>query len=217
MHNGMLNLRQEKMSKSVGNIRTLRSILDAHRPEALITAFLGSHYRSPLEFSEDLLEETEQQVDRLRNVFRELADRAAGQGDGDAAQALSASMSAGVAARKKAFDEALSDDLNTAAALAEVFGLAREVNAVLATGELGATGAEAVRAEMAAMVHVLGLDAVMRGDEVIPADVVAMAEERRQARASRDFGRADALRAAIAERGYEVRDVPDGFKIVAVR
>jgi cysteinyl-tRNA synthetase len=217
MHNGMLNLRQEKMSKSVGNIRTLRSILDAHRPEALITAFLGSHYRSPLEFSEDLLEETEQQVDRLRNVFRELADRAAGQGDGDAAQALSASMSAGVAARKKAFDEALADDLNTAAALAEVFGLAREVNAVLATGELGATGAEAVRAEMAAMVHVLGLDAVMRGDEVIPADVVAMAEERRQARASRDFGRADALRAAIAERGYEVRDVPDGFKIVAVR
>ena len=77
MHNGMLNLRSEKMSKSLGNILTLRHILDEHRPEALITAFLGSHYRSPLEFSSELLEETEQQVDRLRNVFRELADRAA--------------------------------------------------------------------------------------------------------------------------------------------
>ncbi|HEX9116699.1 MAG TPA: cysteine--tRNA ligase, partial [Anaerolineae bacterium] len=62
MHNGMLQLKGEKMSKSVGNIRTLRSILDRHRPEALITAFLGSHYRSPWEFSEDLLAETEQQV-----------------------------------------------------------------------------------------------------------------------------------------------------------
>ncbi len=82
MHNGMLNLSQEKMSKSVGNIRTLRTILDAHRPEALIAAFLGSHYRSPLEFSEELLTETEQQVDRLRNVFRELADRAAAQRTG---------------------------------------------------------------------------------------------------------------------------------------
>ncbi len=67
------------------------------------------------------------------------------------------------------------------------------------------------------MVHVLGLDAVTGSDEAIPADVVAMAEERRQARADRDFARADALRNAIAERGYEVRDVPDGFKIVAIR
>jgi cysteinyl-tRNA synthetase len=225
MHNGMLNLSQEKMSKSVGNIRTLRTILDAHRPEALIAAFLGSHYRSPLEFSEELLTETEQQVDRLRNVFRELADRAAAAADRVAATAdregaaepPSEPLLGRVAARRRVFDEALADDLNTAAALAEVFALAREVNAALATGELGPRGAEQVRAELAAMVHVLGLDAVTGSDEAIPADVVAMAEERRQARADRDFARADALRNAIAERGYEVRDVPDGFKIVAIR
>jgi len=218
MHNGMLNLSQEKMSKSVGNIRTLRTILDAHRPEALIAAFLGSHYRSPLEFSEELLADTEQQVDRLRNVFRELADRATAPADREgAAEPPSEPLLGRVAARRRVFDEALADDLNTAAALAEVFALAREVNAALATGELGPRGAERVRAELAAMVHVLGLDAVTGSDEAIPADVVAMAEERRQARADRDFARADALRNAIAERGYEVRDVPDGFKIVAIR
>jgi cysteinyl-tRNA synthetase len=221
MHNGMLNLSSEKMSKSVGNILTLRGILDRHRPEALITAFLSSHYRSPLEFSEDLLEETEQQVDRLRNVFGRLADAAAPAGAGAwgaAALAVADQTLLGkVAARRQAFDEALADDLNTAAALAEVFGLSREVNAALAAGDLSPVGAAAVRSEMSGMAHVLGLDAVSGSEDAAPADVVQMAEERRAARAARDFARADALRAAITERGYEVRDAADGFKIIPIR
>ncbi len=217
----MLNLSSEKMSKSVGNILTLRAILDRHRPEALITAFLSSHYRSPLEFSEDLLEETEQQVDRLRNVFGRLADAAAGTkgatGNSTLRKADNALL-AKVAARRRAFDEALADDLNTAAALAEVFGLSREANVALAAEELSPAGAAAVRAEAVAMVHVLGLDAVTGTDEeAVPADVVTMAEERRAARAARDFARADELRDAITERGYEVRDAADGFKIIAIR
>jgi len=70
---------------------------------------------------------------------------------------------------------------------------------------------------MGEMAHVLGLDALAGDDDAIPADIVAMAEERRQCRADRDFARADALRAALTERGYDVRDAPDGFKIVATR
>ena len=223
MHNGMLNLSQEKMSKSLGNILTLRHILDRHRPEALITAFLGSHYRSPLEFSEDLLEETEQQVDRLRNVFRGLSDQAAAGAAAAPAAVAPVSPPADqalldkVAARRDAFDEALADDLNTAAALAEIFGLAREVNAALAAGGPSPWGAAEVRSRLAEMVHILGLDGVTGGEDVIPADIVTMAEERRAARAARDFARADALRSAISERGYEVRDVPDGFKIIPIR
>ena len=199
-------------------------VLDRHRPEALVTAFLGSHYRSPLEFSEDLLEETEQQVDRLRNVFAALADRAAAApglpAAGEAAPALTAADRAlleKVAARQQAFDDALADDLNTAAALAEVFGLAREANAALAAGDLSRAGAAEARAQMAGMVRILGLDAVSGSEDAIPPEIVAMAEERRAARAARDFARADALRAAITERGFEVRDAPDGFKIVPTR
>ncbi len=245
MHNGMLNLRSEKMSKSLGNILTLRHILDEHRPEALITAFLGSHYRSPLEFSSELLEETEQQVDRLRNVFRELADRAtatecAPGGVGDSATSGAPAAGAASAAalgaargadpliagaaflehveiRRRAFADSLADDLNTAAALAEVFALAREVNAALAAGELSPEAAARVRAAMVDMVYILGLDAVAGGEEAVPADVVAMAEERQQCRATRDFARADALRTSIAERGFEVRDIPGGYKIVPTR
>ena len=236
MHNGMLNLSDEKMSKSLGNTLSLRDILDKHRPEALITVFLSSHYRSPMEFSAEVLEEAEQQVDRLRNVFGELADRAAAEGapagcGGPEAAAGAGAAGAGVAgaempgaallervaARRQAFADAMADDLNTAAALAEIFGLAREANAALAAGQVDAATAATVRAEMGEMAHVLGLDAVTGSADAIPADITAMAEERQQCRADRDFARADTLRAAIAECGYEVRDVPGGFKLVAIR
>ena len=243
MHNGMLNLTEVKMSKSLGNILALRDVLDKHRPEALIAAFLGSHYRSPLEFNAELLEETEQQVDRLRNVFRELADAAGSTGldasaGSDAATGSDAPAGAPAppgahlpvnppgsgaalleraAAWRQAFADALADDLNTAAALAEVFGLAREANAALAAGELPAAAAARVRAEMAEMVHVLGLDATAGGAAEIPTDIKGMAEERQRWRAGGDYARADALRTAIIERGYEVRDVPGGFKIVRAR
>ncbi len=234
VHNGMLNLSQEKMSKSIGNIRTLRSVLDTHRPEALIAALLGSHYRSPLEFSAELLEEAEQQVGRLRNLFRELSDRLgaapreeAPAGGGEAGAATGTKdrgfgerdrdFGARMAARRQAFAEAMADDLNTAAALAEVFSLAREVNAALAAGELSPAGVAAARAQLADMVHVLGLDAVTGVRDEIPAEILALAEERQQARAARDFARADALRAVISERGFEIRDVPGGYKIVPTR
>jgi cysteinyl-tRNA synthetase len=227
MHNGMLNLTEVKMSKSLGNILTLRDVLDKYRPEALIAAFLGSHYRSPLEFSAELLAETEQQVDRLRNVFRELADAAGGAGAGTGAAPVAAGHqgAAGsgaallerVAARRQAFADALADDLNTAAALAEVFGIAREANAALAAGQLATEAAAEVRAEMGEMVHILGLGAVAGGEETIPEEVTGMAEERHRCRTAGDYSRADALRSALAERGYEVRDVPGGFKVIKIR
>ena len=209
MHNGMLNLRDEKMSKSLGNTLTLRATLERHRPEVLIAAFLGSHYRSPIEFSEELLDETAQQVERLRNVFRRLDDylpSAGTKGDDK--------LGAYATQRREAFSTALADDLNTAAALAEVFGLAREVNAALAKGNISVSVAGKVRAEMAAMVQVLALEAVTAEEAAIPADVEEMARERQEARAGRDFARADSLRAEITARGFEVRDVADGYKII---
>jgi cysteinyl-tRNA synthetase len=211
MHNGMLNLTEVKMSKSLGNILTLRDVLDKYRPEALIAAFLGSHYRSPLEFSNELLAESELQVDRLHNVFRRLDDAAG------ADSAVGEALLERVAARRQAFAEALADDLNTAAALAEVFGLAREVNAALAGGELSAGSAARVRSDMVDMVHTLGLDATAGVDEAVPAEIVQMAQERQQSRAAGDYARADALRSALTERGYEVRDVSGGFKLLKVR
>jgi len=219
MHNGMLNLTEVKMSKSLGNTLSLRDILDQHRPEALIAAFLGSHYRSPLEFSADLLAETEHQVDRLRNVFRGLGDAAAGAEDAPSEPGAGgrAALVERSEVRRQAFDEALADDLNTAAALAEVFSLAREANAALAADGLPAGVAARVREAMVEMVHILGLDATAGEEAEIPVEIIEMAEERQRCRAAGDYARADSLRSAIGEQGYEVRDVPDGFKVVSTR
>ena len=219
MHNGMLNLTAVKMSKSLGNTLSLRDVLDKHRPEALVMAFLGSHYRSPLEFSAELLEETEQQVDRLRNVFRGLADAVGESGSSGAGGSGTeeASVATRAAARRRAFDEAMADDLNTAAALGEVFGLVREANAAMAEGDLAPAEAEAVREEMLQMVHILGLDSTASSEDSVPEDLEELAEERQRCRAAGDYARADEIRAILTERGYEVRDVPGGHKVVKTR
>lgn len=211
VHNGMLNTRDEKMSKSIGNIFLLREALKEYRPETLICFFVSSHYRSPIEFSADSLAEAGQQVERLRNVFRALADyrgAAAADAPGDA------ELAAAVDKYGAAHREALADDLNTGGALGEVFALAREVNAALAAGTVSAAAVEQARQALSDMVYVLGLDAVTRTAQEVPAEVLALAEARARARAGRDFAEADRLRDEIAAAGFEVRDVPDGFKVV---
>ena len=223
VHNGMLNTKDEKMSKSIGNIFMLREALKEYRPEVLIAFFVGSHYRSPMDFSRELLAEAGQQVGRLRNLFRTLDDYISGGGDADAvpsdaraagAPSSDAEVLAAAEARRVIFDEALADDLNTAAALGEVFALSREANTALAAGTLTAIGASALRKRIGAMVHILGLDAAAEVDDEVPADVHEMATQRQVARAARDFAEADRLRDAILARGFEVRDSADGFKVV---
>ena len=227
MHNGMLNLRDEKMAKSVGNIFLLREALKRYAPETLILYFVSSHYRSPMEFSSELLDEAAQQVYRLRNVFAALSDydpHVASRSRPTAVGTLvvapgrdDARLRAQISARRRGFDDALADDLNTAAALAEVFALVREVNIAVNAGTITQPVAEEALRSLTAMVHVLGLDAVSRTDTQIPADVVAMAEDRVRARGAKDFTEADRLRDAIRERGYEVRDAAEGFKLVRSR
>jgi cysteinyl-tRNA synthetase len=214
VHNGMLNTREEKMSKSIGNIFLLREALKEYRPEVLICYFVGSHYRSPMEFSSELLDEAGHQVERLRNLFRSLddcVDRTTTTGHaGEADLALAVALDE----RRLAFDTALADDLNTAGALGEIFTLAREVNIVLAAGSLSAAAANVVREGVGNMIHILGLDAVAETTGHIPDDVLRMAAERHESRLAKDYAAADRLRHEIVARGYEVRDAAGGYKVV---
>ena len=214
VHNGMLNTREEKMSKSIGNIFLLREALKEYRPEVLICYFVGSHYRSPMEFSRELLDEAGHQVERLRNLFRSLDDcmdptpTTGCVGESDLALAVALDE------RRPAFDAALADDLNTAGALGEIFAFAREVNIVLAAGSLSATAARVVRDGVGNMIHILGLDAIAETTSDIPEDVLRMAAERHDCRVAKDFSAADRLRDEIVARGYEVRDAAGGYKVV---
>jgi cysteinyl-tRNA synthetase len=180
MHNGMLRLTGEKMSKSLGNIATLREVVEQWGREALLVFFLTAHWRKPIDFSDDTMAAARSQAESFRNAFR------LGQRDG----------AAGDWSR---FERALDDDFETPAALALLH-------------EWRAGGA---LAELRRGLDVFGLGS-LASEEQAPAEVVELAGRRRDARTARDFDEADRLRAEIASRGWEVRDVAGepGYQLV---
>jgi len=200
MHNGMVQLGAdgdddrdpEKMSKSVGNIRGLREVLDQVGRDALILYFCAGHYRQPLAFSRERLQEAARGVERIRDAGRRLQP-----GDSPA----------DLAPLREQFFDALADDFNTARALATAFEWIRESN------RRGGVGG----ADLREMLGVLGLEELL--DEAAagaPADIVALAEQRAEARGRRDFAEADRLRDELRARGWEVRDGPGGPELVPV-
>jgi cysteinyl-tRNA synthetase len=193
MHNGMVETDAEKMSKSEGNIFQLSEALDQYGSEAVVAYLISGHYRQPLAFGPQQMEEAVAQVERLRNFFREHPD---------------ASRSA-AGSRVESFREALADDFNTPRAMAEAFELVAEAN----RGQI--PGGEAAQA-LAEMLALVGLGSLAQPDQGAEADDEAerLLGERQEARAAKDFGRADEIRDKLAELGWEVRDLAEGAKLV---
>ena len=206
MHNGMIRFGEEKMAKSVGNVRLLGDALDEVGRDALILYFLSGHYRQPLAFSANSLDKAERSLERIANFCR-LLDRerdAVGTADGE---------DAAVAASRRAFFDALRDDFNTPQALAALYDLIAEGNRRIEAGERFAGAADA----LAEMLAVLGLENLLEAEEPAPAEVEQLADQRERARRERDFARADELREEIAARGWVVRDTAGGPVLVRAR
>jgi cysteinyl-tRNA synthetase len=194
MHNGMIEADAEKMSKSEGNIFQLSEALDRYGREAVVDYLVAGHYRQPLAFGAERMEEAAARVERLRNFLREHPPSGGG-GEVDAF----------AAARVDAFCDALADDFNTPRAMAEAFELVAEAN----RREL--PGAPEALLEMLALV---GLESLAGAEEGADAEAEALLVERQQARAARDFERADEIRKRLAGLGWEVRDLADGARLV---
>ncbi len=214
MHNGMVETDAEKMSKSEGNIFQLSEALDQYGAEAVVAYLISGHYRQPLAFGPQQMDEAVAQVERLRNFFRE---HPVGEASGEGPRAGFAGSSRGpspdasldVSARVESFRDALADDFNTPRAMAEAFELVGEAN----RGEVSAHEAALALAEMLALV---GLSTLTQPDKGAEADEEAekLLGERQEARAAKDFARADEIRDRLAELGWEVRDSADGAKLV---
>jgi cysteinyl-tRNA synthetase len=195
MHNGMVRFGDEKMAKSVGNVAPLGEALDKHGRDALVMYFLRGLYHQPLAYSSELVEEAGRAVERIANVCR-LVRKSGAEPNAKPA----------VAVHRDAFFEALRDDFNTPRALAALFELISEVNTAGVSAE--------VEPALAEMLEVIGFEHLLAGDEPIDEELLRLAAEREEARRARDFERADRAREELRERGYEVRDTPEGPELV---
>jgi cysteinyl-tRNA synthetase len=191
MHNGMIQIADEKMAKSVGNIFQLSEALDRFGADAVVAYLISGHYRQPLEFSEDALREADASVERIRNFLREARN-------GSGRDEL-------VEDKREEFFAALADDFNTARAMAVVFELVAEGNRRELPG---------ARAALEEMLPVVGLDSLLASEEEVDAEAESLLSEREDARAAGDFERADRIRDRLTERGWEVRDTADGARLV---
>jgi cysteinyl-tRNA synthetase len=200
MHNGMITRKDEKMSKSVGNIFLLREFVKEYDPRVLIIFFISSHYRSPLEFSHANLEEARAQLERLTNCFWKV-DSIIGEAKSDADEAPDeAPLRAAIERIKKDYHDEMNDDANTAGALATVFGLVKAVNDYAEKASVaGAADAELLgeaRDLLAGLLHILGID-IAEADYAeggVETELQELLEQREQARKDGDYAAADSAR-----------------------
>ena len=175
MHNGMLRFTGEKMSKSVGNVETIAEVLDRWGRDTVLLFFMTAHWRSPIDFSDNRMEDAQARAEGLREVFRNPSEPA----PPDAWER---------------FQAVLDDDFSTPAALALMHEWRDH---------------ELLRRAL----DIFGLSGLAREEEA-PSEVHALAAGRQEARAAKDFGRADDLREQIEAAGWEVRDDSDGYRLV---
>ena len=197
MHNGMVEMDSEKMAKSVGNIRQLHRALDEFGRDALIMYFVSGHYRKPQAYSAEALADASRAVARVLEFARRL-DPGAGEPEG-------------LAPYERRFFDALADDFNTPAARAALFDWIAEGNRRLDAGERLGVG------RLAEMLWVIGLENLLASDGAgPPPEAARLLAERQEARAERDFERADRIRDELAALGWEVRDTAEGPRLVAL-
>jgi cysteinyl-tRNA synthetase len=199
----------EKMSKSLGNVYTIAEITArGHRPSALRYLLLSSHYRKQLNFTWTGMDQAEEAIRRIVD-FRTRLDTVTGDG-------VHPHVPESVQKARDAFRSALEHDLNTAAALAAVFDLVRDVNAAIDAREMSATEAAAVRQAIDDFDRVLGVVSLRRAEDAQPpvpvAEIERLLEERKAARQRRDFAAADRIRNELADRGVLLEDNPGGTR-----
>ena len=208
LHNGFLNIDNRKMSKSLGNFFTVREIGEKYDLQVLRMFMLSAHYRSPLNFSAELMEASKNSLERIINAVSNL-NHLLGNASGELTEeeAVLIKELDGFEAK---FDEAMDDDFNTADAVSAIFELVRFANT--SVDEKSSTAfVQAVKDCLVKLCDVLGL-IVEKDEEILDEDIEKLIEERQAARKARDFKRADEIRDELQAKGILLEDTREGVK-----
>jgi cysteinyl-tRNA synthetase len=207
MHNGMLQLGGEKMSKSLGNIVSIRDFLSQREPDVMRMLVLNGSYRAPLMFNEETLDSAEKGLERLRSGLKAAPASAAGLTPEAVAALVTQSETT-----QQAFTEAMDDDFNSSGALAALFELVRAINTARDAGAKDEQLAPA-RSTLATLAGVLGLrlaEKRSRGGEVDQAWIEEKIQQRQEARAKKDWSTSDKIRDELLAKGVRLEDTKDG-------
>ncbi len=210
MHNAFLNIENRKMSKSAGNFFTVRDISEKYDLQVLRFFMLQAHYRSPLNFSGELMEAAARGLERLATCVDNLDFLRKARSQAQDPRHGTAALEE-IRACKAAFERAMEDDFNTADALAAMFDLAKSANTYGNSPEAGAEALEAYYEAMLQLADILGLK-LLRSRELPGEEIQKRIEERQQARRDKDFAKADAIRQELLEQGIILEDTREGVK-----
>ena len=197
------------MSKSLGNFFTVREIGEKYDLQVLRFFMLSAHYRSPLNFSADLMEASKNALDRIINAVENLKFLADNGAEGEMTEAEQKEVE-GLAEFEKKFDEAMDDDFNTADAIAAIFELVKYANSNV-TAENTKAFINTVKEKIVSLADILGL-IVEKEEEILDSDIEKLIEERQAARKEKNFARADEIRNLLLEKGIVLKDTREGVK-----
>lgn len=208
MHNGYININNEKMSKSLGNFVLARDLINAYDPKVIRFFMLTVHYRNPINFSEELLKSAENSLERITTAYQNLEHR------------KQASMNLvdheeqwieKIEKRKTAFEKEMDDDFNTANAITVLFELAKEANMYNELEQTSSKVIEAFQKTIESLLLVLGIE-LDDEEQLLDEDIEALIEERNEARKNRNFARADEIRDQLKEQNIILEDTPQGVR-----
>ncbi|TRM11150.1 cysteine--tRNA ligase [Lentibacillus cibarius] len=208
MHNGYINIDNEKMSKSLGNFVLTKDIIAQHDPQVIRFFMLSVHYRHPINFTEELLQGAKNSLDRVKNAYSNLEHRKQASMNADK---MASDWMEIIDGLKQQFEEAMDDDFNTANAVAVLFDMTKEANRYLEQKHTSVHVIEAFQENMEALLDVLGIQ-LEQEEELLDADIEALLEERREARKNRNFTRADEIRDNLREKNIILEDTPQGTR-----
>ncbi|GLX71066.1 cysteine--tRNA ligase [Paenibacillus glycanilyticus] len=213
MHNGYIHINNEKMSKSLGNGITVNELVKRVKPAAIRYFILSTHYRSPLNFTDETIAQAENSVERIANCSANLKHRLSAFGTPAASTEAGSELSDRLAQIKAQFEAKMGDDFNTPDAITAVFELVTEANQYMNRADATAEGMAALLETLEQMNAVLGLlpeaDASV---ELLDEEIEALIVERTEVRKAKNWARADEIRNLLTEKGIALEDTPQGIR-----